>query len=308
MADLKRLRIIHVAGTKGKGGTCAFVDSILHQYRLKASYPSKVGLYTSPHIKHVRERIQINSEPISEECFTRYFFKSWDKIAPGDVLDPNDRPGYFRFLTLMSFDVFLEERVAVAIYETGVGGENDATNVIESPIVVGITGLGIDHQRTLKVPPLLRPTYMKDSQKEGAALEEIAWHKAGIFKRGCPAFSVLQPSLAENILRCRAKEKEVALTFVDVDSQLLDMSFPASVQRWNAALAIALVNSFLNTQTTYADHGRFPKELLCGLESARLPGRCQLLREDPCEWYIDGAHTQDSLVVAGRWYAETAKR
>lgn len=314
MADLKRLKVIHVAGTKGKGGTCAFVDSILQEYRVKTSYPSKVGLYTSPHIKHVRERIQINSEPISEECFTEYFFKSWDKIAPGDVLNPNDRPGYFRFLTLISFDVFLEEEVTVAIYEAGVGGENDATNVIETPVVTGITRLGIDHQKTLKVPLHRRPIYftleIKEGHKERATLEEIAWHKAGIFKTGCPAFSVLQPAHAENILRNRAEEKGVSLNFVGSDPNLSDLNLPTSIHRTNAALAIALANSFLNqdAQTVYADDGRIPKEVLRGLESARLPGRCQLLREESWEWYMDGAHTEDSLVVAGRWYAETAQR
>lgn len=93
VTDLNCLSVIHVAGMKGKGSTCLFVDSILREYRIKTYYPPKVGLYTSPHLKDVRERIQINSKPISEETFTRYFFKSWDKIAPGDILDLYDRPG-----------------------------------------------------------------------------------------------------------------------------------------------------------------------------------------------------------------------
>ncbi|KAL8838295.1 MAG: hypothetical protein Q9170_002192 [Blastenia crenularia] len=312
--DLKRLSVIHVAGTKGKGGTCAFVDSILNEHRIKACYPAKIGLYTSPHIKHVRERIQINSEPISEECFARYFFKSWDKIAPGDTLDPNNRPGYFRFLTLMSFDIFLEEGVTVAIYEAGVGGENDATNVIETPVVTGITALGIDHEKTLRVPRQIRPTYFtleaKDGQEGGATIEEIAWHKSGIFKSGCPAFSIPQQFHADNILRRRADEKGVSLTFVESRSELLDIKFPVSIQRKNVALAVALANSFLNRDagTRSTDYSKISEETLCGLKSASLPGRCQMLREGSCEWYVDGAHTEDSLIVAGRWYAETIKR
>ena len=110
-ADLERLNIIHIAETKGKGSTCSFVDSILQAHRLKNSYSLKVGLYTSPHLKHVRERIQINSEPILEECFTRYIFKIRDQLAPRDVSDPKDRPGYFRFLNLILFDIFLKEGV-----------------------------------------------------------------------------------------------------------------------------------------------------------------------------------------------------
>lgn len=161
------MKIIHIAGTKGKGGTYTFVDSILQEYRIKTGYPSKVGLYTSPHIKHVRERIQINSKPISEETFATYFFRTWDKIASEDVLDSKDRPRYFRYLTLMSFDFFLEEQVTVAIYEAGVGGENDAINVIGKPLVTSITGLGIDYKKTLRVAPHLRPTYFAIKVKEG---------------------------------------------------------------------------------------------------------------------------------------------
>ena len=314
MADLKRLRTIHVAGTKGKGGTCAFVDSILRESRAKTCYPAKVGLYTSPHLKDVRERIQINSEPISEDVFARYFFKTWDKIAPEDTLDPNNRPGYFRFLTLMSFDIFLEEEVTVAIYETGVGGENDATNVIEMPVVTGITGLGIDHQKTLKIAPQLRPSYFQlepnVDQEGGTTIEEIAWHKSGIFKAGCPAFSVPQQSNAANVLRRRAEEKGVSLTFVDSSPELLSIEFPSSIHRNNAALAVALANSFLHKhdETPSMNYSRISEEVIRGLRQARLLGRCQLLKEGLKEWYLDGAHTEDSLAVAGQWYAKTINR
>ncbi len=202
----------------------------------------------------------------------------------------------------------------MAIYETGVGGENDVTNVIETPVVTGITDLAIDHEKTLKVAPQIRPTYFtlgkNEGQEEGTTIEEIAWHKSGIFKTGCPAFSVLQQSHAENILRRRAEEKGVSLTFVDIRSELLDVKFPANVQRKNAALAVALASTALNrdVETTCAGYGRISDEMLCGLKSARLPGRCQLLKEGSHEWYVDGAHTEESLVVAGRWYAETTRR
>ncbi|MCJ1248446.1 Folylpolyglutamate synthetase, partial [Trapelia coarctata] len=274
-------------------------------------HPAKVGLYTSPHLKDVRERIQINSEPISEDSFARYFFKTWEKIAPGDTLDPDNRPGYFRFLTLMSFDIFLEEEVTVAIYETGVGGENDATNVIETPVATGITGLGLDHQRTLTVAPHLRPSYFqlepRVDQEDGATIEEIAYHKAGIFKNGCPAFSVPQQYNAANVLRHRAEEKGVSLTFVDSNPQLCSIEFPSSVHRENAALAVVLANCFLHKhdETRLVDYSRISEEAIRGLHQVRLLGRCQLLKEGPIEWYLDGAHTEDSLVVAGQWYAKT---
>lgn len=106
-SDFDRLNIVHVAGTKGKGSTCAFVNSILQCYNRSIGLPRKVGLYTSPHLVTVRERIQINSEPISEEKFTKYFFEVWDALessALREGLDPALKPSYFRFLTLMSLD------------------------------------------------------------------------------------------------------------------------------------------------------------------------------------------------------------
>ncbi|KAL9126211.1 MAG: hypothetical protein Q9217_004703 [Psora testacea] len=311
VADLDRLKVIHVAGTKGKGGTCAFVDSILREYRITTGSPSRVGLYTSPHIKHVRERIKINSEPISEESFARSFFKIWDIIAPEGVLDDDNRPGYFRFLTLMSFDIFLEKEVNVAIYETGIGGENDATNVIQNPIGTGITSLGIDHEKSLKIASHMRPSYfsleVRDGEGEGATIEEIAWHKSGIFKAGCPAFAVHQQPIAENILRHRAQEKDVSLAFVDIKPEISDIKFPASIYRNNASLAVALANRVLDRETLQRN-SNVTEEMIHGLKNARLPGRCQVLKDGLSEWYVDGAHTKDSLAVAGQWFAEATKR
>jgi folylpolyglutamate synthase len=122
------------------------------------------------------ERIQINSNPLSKELFARYFFEVWnalETIATTEGLDLTRKPGYFLFLTLMSFHIFIREGVDVAIYEVGIGGEFDLTNIFESPIVTGITTLGIDHVDVL-----------------GNTIEEISWHKASIFKSGSPAFSV----------------------------------------------------------------------------------------------------------------------
>ncbi|OAX81349.1 hypothetical protein ACJ72_04302 [Emergomyces africanus] len=167
-SDLNRLNLIHIAGTKGKGSTCAFISSILSQYLRSApeSFPpdtprpriSKVGLYTSPHLRFVRERIQINNEPLSEQQFAKYFFEIWDRLeasakATGmDPADPASKPVYFRFLTLMAFHTYICEGVDAAIIECGIGGEYDTTNIIDRPIVTGITSLGIDHQPCWEIP------------------------------------------------------------------------------------------------------------------------------------------------------------
>ena len=183
--------MIHVTGTKGKGSTCAFVSSILqHLYPQK-----KIGLFTSPHLKAVNERIQINSTPIEEDLFARYFWQVWDRLeasAKHRNLDIAKKPVYFRYLTLMAWYAFLDMKVDAAIMEVGVGGEYDGTNIIPRPTCTGVTSLGIDHVTVL-----------------GSTLESIAWHKGGIFKKGVSALTVEQPAGALEVLRNRAEERGV---------------------------------------------------------------------------------------------------
>ena len=210
----------------------------------------------------------------------------------------------------MSFDIYLEEGVNVAVYETGVGGENDSTNVIEEPVATGITGLGIDHERTLQMAPDERPSYFRFSEGDLAKKERIAWHKSGIFKIQRPAFSVPQGSEAEHILRCRAAEKGVPLIFVNSGLQFPGLDFPSSVYKENATLAVTLADTFLckHAKTTAVHSNRVTDAALRGLNHARLPGRCQLIKEWPMEWYLDGAHTEDSLDIVGQWFSKTATR
>jgi folylpolyglutamate synthase len=97
MDDLDRLNIIHVAGTKGKTSTCRFVESILNEYRASTSFPMKVGLYTSPHLRYVRDRYQINSIPLSEELFTKYLFKVRRKSSTPWLLKAGEIPATLHF-------------------------------------------------------------------------------------------------------------------------------------------------------------------------------------------------------------------
>lgn len=132
----------------------------------------------------MRERIRINGKPLSEEDFAKFFFEVWDRISENKVcnlhaptllspMEPSqkrvettpDKPGYFRFMTLVAFHTFLSLKVDVTILEVGVGGTHDSTNIVPKPVVTGITALGIDHVTVL-----------------GKTLGEIAWHKGGIFK------------------------------------------------------------------------------------------------------------------------------
>ncbi|KAI1378820.1 FolC bifunctional protein [Hypoxylon crocopeplum] len=308
LSDLDRLNILHVAGTKGKGSTCAFAASILSQYQKSHSIPRRIGLFTSPHLIAVRERIRINGAPVSADVFARYFFEVWDKLGEAEetegqkVVDQRlgipmpPRPVYSRYLTLMSYHLFLQEGIDVAVYETGIGGEFDATNIVEHPVASGISSLGIDHVFAL-----------------GDTVEKIAWHKAGIMKTGSAAFTIEQVPDAAKVLQDRAREKDVSLKVLGVDSRLkgVDVRPDALFQKKNASLGIALAETALqNIDPSFTpDPSALSKEFVDGLEQVVWRGRCEVKVEGPIIWHVDGAHTPDSLKMATRWYAgECEKR
>ncbi|RAH86292.1 Mur ligase [Aspergillus japonicus CBS 114.51] len=272
ISDLDRLNIVHVAGTKGKGTTCAYVDSILQQYRMSYGTPCKVGLFTSPHLTTVRERIRINSEPLSEAKFAKYFLEVWNALE----LTAAKAPSYARLLTLMSFHVFMQEEVDTAIYEVGVGGQWDSTNVFANPAATGISSLGIDHVNAL-----------------GSTIDQIAWHKAGIFKK--------------------AIERGTHLNIVEVPSAIrgLDIKPAEHFQRQNASLAVRLTETVLTRLGIAAaddccESDRLPALFDQGLENLDWKGRCRTLVTGQHHWYLDGAHTHESLEVACSWFGRVS--
>ncbi|KAK8213963.1 Mur ligase [Phyllosticta capitalensis] len=301
-SDFNSLKPIHIAGTKGKGSTSAFVSFILAEYQ-KTGRPSKIGLYTSPHLKSVRERIQINNEPLSEEKFATYFFEIWDRLEEAarkegqDPSAPGTKPVYFRFLTIMALHAYLREGVDTAIIECGVGGEYDSTNILQAPTVAAVTSLGIDHVAML-----------------GGTLPEIAWHKAGIFKPGSVALSAPQPEEAVTVLRQRAADKGLELhvcssSHPDLDTIRLGLS--GHFQKTNAKVAVAAAAAHLRAlgddsvpHPARIHEQPLPEPFRRGLERVRWPGRCEIRREPGIAWHLDGAHTLDSIEVAARWFAE----
>ncbi|KAI1334104.1 FolC bifunctional protein [Xylariaceae sp. FL0016] len=301
-SDLDRLNVMHVAGTKGKGSTCAFAASILSHYQRTHGVPAKIGLFTSPHLIAVRERIRVNGIPISEDLFARYFFEVWDRLGEAEtqesaaVLDTHlgvpmpQRPIYARYLTLMSYHVFLQEGVDAAVYETGIGGEYDATNIVPRPVATAISTLGIDHVFAL-----------------GSTVDKIAWHKAGIMKTGCAAFTVEQVPEAAEVLQKRALEKDVALKVLGVDPRLEGVRIrpDASFQKKNASLGVSLAEEALSRldASFRRDPVSLSQEFVDGLEQVVWRGRCEVKSEGSVIWHIDGAHTIDSLKVATKWFA-----
>eukprot|EP00055_Hartaetosiga_balthica_P006850 m.22476 g.22476 ORF g.22476 m.22476 type:complete len:249 (-) comp5460_c0_seq1:1298-2044(-) len=131
--DLSNLKIIHIAGSKGKGSTSAFTESILRDHGFKT------GLFTSPHIIEVRERIRINGTPISRESFAKHLQEFTETVEENE----SHPPTYFVTTFLLALKVFLSEKVDVAILEVGMGGLFDATNIVQHPVVCGITHIGM---------------------------------------------------------------------------------------------------------------------------------------------------------------------
>ncbi|CAL4925763.1 unnamed protein product [Urochloa decumbens] len=297
---IAQLKVIHVAGTKGKGSTCTFAESILR------SCGFRTGLFTSPHLIDVRERFRLDGLDISEEKFIRYFWWCWNKLKD-KTGDDVPMPAYFRFLALLAFKIFSDEQVDVAVLEVGLGGKYDATNVVRAPVVCGISSLGYDHMQIL-----------------GNTLGEIAGEKAGILKKGVPAYTVPQPEEAMSVLMHRASELGVSLQVVQpLDPQKLEdqpLGLHGEHQYMNAGLAVALANTWLEKQghldRIHVKHSdTLPDQFIKGLSSACLRGRAQIVPDPQVNsendkhgnsslvFYLDGAHSPESMETCARWFA-----
>ncbi|KAJ5594687.1 folylpolyglutamate synthase, partial [Penicillium hispanicum] len=291
--DVDNLNVIHVAGTKGKGSTCAFTRSFLHAHGLRTGFPKRIGLYTSPDLQCIRERIQIDNQPITEDLFTRYFFEVWETLAPSDsdgCAEAPRKPRYLQLLLLLAFHTFIRENVEAAIVETHHGGEYDATNVIRKPVVTGITSLGMDHVAQL-----------------GPTVEDIAWHKAGILKAGAPAFSVVQEPGSNEVLRKRAVEKNTDLTFVSPSSDLPTnrMVLGIPVQRLNCSLALQLATRFV--QLRNSEYILDSDDISKGVDNFSWAGRFEVIERGKSQWFLDGAHNPLSLEQAAEWFSKNIK-
>ena len=288
---MNALNVIHIAGTKGKGSTCAFTRSFLRAHGMRTGFPSKIGLYTGPDLRCIRERIQLDDKPIVKELFTKYFFEVWENLsgheAQGSEAGEN-LPRFLQLLTLVAIHTFIREGVEVAIIETHHGGEYDSTNVVQKPAVTGVTSIGMDHIAQL-----------------GPAIENIAWHKAGIFKKGTLAFSAPQDPRPTAVLRSRADEKGVDLRFSQIDDSLpVDRPWmKVSVQKTNCSLALEIARGFLQQTKGDAGHSLSAEDIRRGVHDFSWPGRFESIVEGNNEWFLDGAHNEMSIKQAAEWFS-----
>jgi dihydrofolate synthase/folylpolyglutamate synthase len=287
----RHLRAVHMAGTKGKGSTCAMVASVLQA----AGY--RVGLFTQPHLHTFRERIQINRRLMSEEEMVNLL----ERQRPSIEKLPD--PSTFEIMTALAFQYFAEQEVDFAVIETGLGGRLDTTNVLD-PRVAVITSISYDH------------TYIL-----GNTLEEIAGEKAGIIKEGKPLVCAPQQTEALEIIieTCQARSAPLVLlgrdwlwerTEANLDGQGLRVTcqmsdadglmprgatedfwvpFLGPYQLVNATTAVATLDQ-LRRQGV-----EMPLEQVAeGLRTAQWPGRLEILSHNPL-LIVDGAHNVDSI-------------
>lgn len=285
-----KIQTVHIAGTKGKGSTATMLSRMLEANGFK------VGLYTSPHVTSLHERISINMTLISNKEMTDLINRIHapvEKLAKKD-----DAPTFFEIMTAMAFMHFADNKVDIAVIETGLGGRLDSTNVIK-PSIVGITSISIDHQNLL-----------------GDTIDCIAEEKAGVMKEGIPVVTVPQDPMAMRVLKRHAilVKAPLSVTGDDIDFSYrfessrehgphnricvttptsrfehLRVPLPGEHQAINCGLALAMLDKLKNQGFEIDD-----KKAIDGLSKVSMIGRMEIIREDP-RILVDTAHNAASI-------------
>ncbi|WP_223702957.1 bifunctional folylpolyglutamate synthase/dihydrofolate synthase [Sutcliffiella deserti] len=286
----RKIKTIHVAGTNGKGSTVTFIRNILEE----SGY--RVGTFTSPYIESFNERISINGVPFSNEDMVKLV----NLIKPlAEELEQHDlgSPTEFEVITAMSFYYFYSmEPVDIAVYETGLGGRFDSTNIIH-PLVSIITNIGHDHQAIL-----------------GDTISKIAFEKAGIIKQGVPVLTAATQEDALQVISMVAKEKKAKLYRLPKEISIteyeptkhgerfsmtapigklenLDVSMKGRHQVDNAALAVMACLYVKSYYSFFIEENSIRQ----GLEKAFWAGRMEKVSQSP-DIIVDGAHNKEGIL------------
>ena len=282
------MKVIHVAGTNGKGSVCAFLSSILTRTG------KRTGLFTSPHLVEITERFQINGENVSHEVFARAFTRVKEEVD-AMIKDGYAHPAYFELLFAAGLLIFAEEKVEYLVMETGLGGRLDATNLVEHPIAVVLTTISLDHMEYL-----------------GDTVAKIAAEKAGIIKEGVPViFDARNPESAEVIFQT-AKEKHAPVyPYYGDQCEILDKTdksidflldcrydgedhrkmritvpYLAEYQIVNSSLAVTAMH-VIDKNSEVSDG-----EIAAGIAATRWQGRMETVLPGVV---LDGAHNADGI-------------
>ena len=275
----KDLKYVHIAGTNGKGSTAAMTASILR----KAGY--RTGLYTSPYIYRFHERMQIDGEQISDEDLveiTQYVKPLADSME--------EAPTEFELVCCIAFEYFKRKQCDIVVLEVGMGGEFDATNVIDTPEVAVITNIGLDHTDVL-----------------GSTIEEIALTKAGIFKEGGDAVIYRSVPSVEKVFEDVCRQRNVRLRKADFDSlkllshglegqvfdcgerKALELPLLGHHQLHNAAVVLSVADALIAKGWNISE-----QNIRDGLGEVSWPGRFDIVSRDPL-FIIDGGHNPQCI-------------
>ncbi|MBQ7360117.1 MAG: bifunctional folylpolyglutamate synthase/dihydrofolate synthase [Lachnospiraceae bacterium] len=282
----KSMKIIHVAGTNGKGSVCAYLRGILKE----AGY--RCGVFTSPHLVEPTERFRIDDREISKEEFLQAFLQVYEALD-WDALSREEgyHPTFFEYLFFMAMLIFQRAELDFCILETGLGGRLDATNAVSNKELTIITKIGLDHTEYL-----------------GTTLREIAWEKAGIIREGVPLVYWDGGDEATVEIQSNCEKRNVSAhpvskkdyTYLDFQNKSIDFSYHsryynyislclrtiARYQMDNATLAIRSIEVLDQGKTVTKEH------IVAGIQKAFWAGRMEEVRPD---FFVDGAHNADGI-------------
>ena len=293
--DMEEMKVIHVAGTNGKGSVCSYISNTL----VMAGH--RVGMFISPHLVKINERIQIDNIPVSDEIFEEAY-ETVLQAAHRMEQSGGRHPAYFEFLFGMAMLVFKQQKAQYVVLETGLGGRLDSTNIVKKPIMTVIASVSMDHMHVL-----------------GNTVEQIASEKAGIIKQGVPLVFYGEDRRVRCVLEERAQELRAPYEVIDSSNvsdiekkgKFIDFSLnnryykeerfsvgsAAYYQIWNSSLAATALAWLMEREPEC----RLTREIIHeGIRTAFWEGRMEELMP---QIYVDGAHNEDGI----RAFLETAK-